>query len=315
MSGVVTLGESLGLVVARDVGGFDRQSSAEVTFGGAESNVAIGVARLGTPAAWIGRLGDDALGRRILRGLRAEGVRTHVVLDAGAPTGMMLKDRPRPDRSRVVYYRRGSAASRIEPRDLPVEVIRSAAVLHVTGINLAISAASAATTHAAVDLARDAGVLVSVDINHRARLWDAADTAAESYRALIAKADIVFAGDDEAALVTGTIDHGDQARALAALGPSEVVIKLGADGALAVRGGEVWRQPAFDVRVADTVGAGDAFVAGYLTELTAGRPVPRRLRTGAAAGALVCEMPGDWEGAPTRADLDALGQTGDPVQR
>jgi 2-dehydro-3-deoxygluconokinase len=315
VSGVVTLGESLGLVVATGIGGFDRQSSAEVTFGGAESNVAIGVARLGGAAAWIGRLGDDAVGRRILRGLRAEGVRTHVVVDPTAPTGMMLKDRPRPDRSRVVYYRHGSAASLIEPRDLSVDVIRSAAVLHVTGINLAISAASAATTHAAIDLARDAGVPVSVDVNHRSALWDAAATAAENYRALIAKADIVFAGDDEAALVTGTADHGEQARALAALGPSEVVIKLGAHGALAVRTGQMWRQPAFAVRVADTVGAGDAFVAGYLAELVAGRTVAQRLRTGAAAGALVCEVPGDWEGAPTRADLDSLETAGDPVQR
>ncbi|MCH1882007.1 sugar kinase [Agrococcus sp. ARC_14] len=318
MSGIVTLGESLGLIVGTRTGGFDLQSAAEVSFGGAETNVAIGVARLGGRAGWIGRLGDDAMGRRITRALRAEGVEAHVRLASDAPTAIMLKDRPRPDASRVTYYRTGSAASRMEPADLPVAVIREAALLHVSGINLAISHSSARTTLAAVELARDAGVPVSFDVNHRSRLWageQGRDSASAAYRALVALADIVFAGDDEAALVTDEDGHDAQAAALAALGPSQVVIKLGADGAFALHAGHRFDQTALRVTVVDTVGAGDAFVAGYLSEFVAGSSIEERLRIGAAAGAFACGMPGDWEGAATRADIEAMAIERDPVER
>lgn len=314
MTGVITLGESLGLVVGTRPGGFDVQSATEITFGGAETNVAIGLVRLGCPSSWIGRLGDDALGRRIVRGLRAEGVVSHVTLDGEAPTGLMLKDYPRPGTSRVAYYRAGSAASRIEPRDLPEDAIRAADVLHVSGINLAISPASARTTRAAIDIAREAGTLVSFDVNHRSRLWTG-EAARPAYREVIGLADVVFAGDDEAALVTGATAHDEQARALAGLGPAEVVVKLGADGAFALRDGCRVDQPVVPVTVVDTVGAGDAFVAGYLAELVAGGTVEERLRVGAATGAFACGMPGDWEGAATRADIDAIQRTGDPVER
>lgn len=318
MSTILTLGETMGLVIGTRVGGFDLQSAAEVSFGGAETNVAIGVARLGGSAGWIGRLGDDAIGRRIQRALRAECVSAHVRIDGGASTALMLKERPRPDSSRVTYYRAGSAGSHIEPADLPVDAIRDAAVLHVSGINLAISQSSARTTHSAVDIAREAGVPVSFDVNHRSRLWASGDgntQAAAAYRALIKKADIVFAGDDEAALVTGEQTHGAQAAALAALGPAEVVIKLGADGAFALEQGRRYDQAAIQVTVIDTVGAGDAFIAGYLSERVTGNPVAERLRVGAAAGAVACSMPGDWEAAATRADIAALTSDRDPVER
>lgn len=314
MNGIVTLGESLGLIVGTRTGGFDLQSGAEVTFGGAESNVAIGVARLGGQSGWIGRLGDDAIGRRITRALRAEGVEAHICLDTDAQTGIMLKDRPRPDASRVAYYRAGSAASRIEPTDLPSEVICDAAVLHVSGINLAISVSSARTTFAAIEIARSAGTLVSFDVNHRSRLWADTDAAA-AYREIVALADIVFAGEDEAQLITGLVGHDEQAHALAAFGPSQVAIKLGAHGAFALQEGRRFDQAALPVTVVDTVGAGDAFVAGYLAELVAGSPIQDRLRTGAATGAFACGMAGDWEGAATRADIDAMTTGSDPVER
>ena len=318
MSTIVTLGESLGLVVGTRPGGFDRQSLAEISFGGAESNVAIGVARLGGRASWIGRLGDDAMGRRITRALRAEGVEPYVTLDAEAPTAIMLKDSPRPNATRVTYYRAGSAASRIEPSHLPTDVIREASVLHVSGINLAISASSARTTRFAAETARDAGTLVSCDVNHRSRLWagDAGPAdAAAAHRELIARADIVFASEDEAELITGETDHGAQADALAALGPTQVVITLGERGAFAMVAGQRYDKPAIPVTAVDTVGAGDAFVAGYLTELVLGSPVDDRLHVGVAAGAFACCMPGDWEGAATRADIAFTATSGDPVDR
>lgn len=313
---VVALGESLGLLVAGRIGRLELVPSMDLGFGGAESNVAIGLARLGVASTWMGRLGDDAIGRLIARQLRAEGVDLAVTIDPVAPTAVMLKERPAPGASSVMYYRAGSAGSRLAPDHLHEAAIRSARLLHITGITAALGDSPRAAVHAAIDIARGAGVAVSFDVNHRSRLWSP-DAARDEYRALAARADVVFAGQDEAELLTGEREPEAQARALAALGASQAVVKLGADGALASEAGsaEVVRQPAFPVSVVDTVGAGDAFVSGYLAELLAGASLPARLRTAAASGAIACTAPGDWESAPDRAAIARLVQGGDPVQR
>lgn len=311
---VVALGESLGLLVASRIGRLELVPTMDLGFGGAESNVAIGFARLGAPVTWMGRLGDDALGRLIERQLRAEGVTVASTHDPEAPTALMLKERPAAGASAVSYYRAGSAGSRLAPEHLDLASIRDARVLHVTGITAALGDGPRAALDAAIDAARDAGTIVSFDVNHRSRLWSAA-LAVPAYRAIAARADLVFAGEDEAELLTGERDARRQADAIAALGPAQVVIKRGADGAIALVDGERAEQAAFPVQAVDTVGAGDAFVAGYLAELLAGAPLAERLRTAAACGALACTAPGDWEAAPDRAAIARLLGGGDPVQR
>lgn len=311
---VVALGESLGLLVASRIGRLELVPTMDLGFGGAESNVAIGLARLGAPVTWMGRLGDDALGRLIERQLRAEGVAVASTHDPEAPTALMLKERPAAGASAVSYYRAGSAGSRLAPEHLDLASIRDARVLHVTGITAALGEGPRAALDAAIDAARDAGTMVSFDVNHRSRLWSPA-LAVTAYRAIAARADLVFAGEDEAELLTGERDARRQADAIAALGPAQVVIKRGADGAIALVDGERAEQAAFPVQAVDTVGAGDAFVAGYLAELLAGAPLADRLRTAAACGALACTAPGDWEAAPDRAAIARLLGGGDPVQR
>ncbi|MEU7818581.1 sugar kinase [Pseudonocardia sp. NPDC049154] len=301
---VVTLGETMGLLAADTVGHLQHVSTMRLGIGGAESNVAIALARLGTPVIWIGRIGADSLGDRVVRELRAEGVDVHAVRDPGAPTGLMLKERPPGGGVRVWYYRHRGAGARLSPSDVDDEVIAGATLLHVTGITPALGDAPAKAVEHAVAVAREAGVTVSFDVNHRSTLWSDAE-AAPVLRALAASADVVFAGDGEAGLVlgTGTADPAELASGLADLGPSEVVIKLGEAGALALVCGRVHRQEAFPVTVVDPVGAGDAFVGAYLAERVAGTEVPQRLRTAARAGALMCTVPGDWEALPSRADL------------
>lgn len=311
---VVTIGESLGLLVAARIGRLELVPSMDLHFGGAESNVAIGLARLGVPVTWMGRLGDDAIGRLIERELRAEGVSPSITLDAEAPTALMLKERPAAGSSSVTYYRAGSAGSHLAPEDLDLERIRAARVLHVTGISAALGPSSHAALDAAIDAARAVGAIVSFDVNHRSRLWGAGQ-AAPVYRSLAARADLVFAGEDEAELMTGERDPLAQVDAIAALGPSQVVIKRGADGALGFADGVRLEHPAVAVEAIDSVGAGDAFVAGYLCELLAGADLIQRLRTGAACGAIACTAPGDWEAAPDRAAIARLLDGGDPVQR
>jgi 2-dehydro-3-deoxygluconokinase len=124
---------------------------------------------------------------------------------------------------------------------------------------------------------------------------------------LVRAADIVFAGDDEATLVVPPhADPLELAEALAALGPRQALVKLGEDGTAAVIDGERYVQPAVSVPVADTVGAGDAVVAGYLADLIAGADPAQRLRAAVTAGAFACTVPSDWEGLPRRDELDLL---------
>ena len=151
-------------------------------------------------------------------------------------------------------------------------------------------------------------MVVSFDLNYRANLWTAA-AAGQSYRALIPLADVVFGGDGEAALAVGDADSpAALAERLTALGPAQAVIKLGSEGAVACIDGELFRQDAIPIQPVDTVGAGDAFVAGYLTELMAGSTPAQRLKLAAKVGAFACLAYGDWEGLPRRTELALLQQ-------
>jgi 2-dehydro-3-deoxygluconokinase len=301
--GLVTLGETMGLLVQDEAGRAGPGAAFRLSFAGAESNVAIGVRRLGVPATWISRLGDDPTGAMIARELRAEQVEIRAGRGPG-PTGMMLRWRSGQGRTVVDYYRRESAASALAPADVGDELVAAAAVLHVTGITPALGAGPAAAVAHAVDVARAAGVVVAFNVNYRRTLWSAED-AATALRPLAERADVVLAGRDEAALLLGTAGAEPEvlAEALAGAGPSQVVVTLGRDGYAACIDGGSWRGCQDPVEAVDPVGAGDAFAAGYLADLMVGRPPEERLRTGAACGAFAVGVKGDWEALPTRADL------------
>ncbi len=317
-SGLVTLGETMGLLTPETPGPLHHARGLHLSIAGAESNVAIGVRRLGGAATWIGRVGADEVGDLVLRELRAEDVGTRVVRDTTAPTGLMLKTIRAAGITRVTYYRTASAGSRLSPDDLDEALIAGAGVLHVTGITPALGAGPAAAVQAAIEIAAGAGVPVSLDVNYRSALWDQA-TAGDRLRELTRRADVVFAGEAEATLLT-TASEGPAAspvalaRAIAADGPAQVVIKRGAAGCTAVIDGVELEQPAVPVLAVDPVGAGDAFVAGYLAELLAGQPPAVRLATAVAAGAFAVTVSGDWEGLPHRADLGLLHARDDVIR-
>jgi 2-dehydro-3-deoxygluconokinase len=310
---LLTVGETMGLVHSENIGALAVSDRLRFAFGGAESNVAIAAARLGADTHWIGRVGDDESGDVIRRELHAEQVALHAVVDPDAPTGFMVKTRPSADSTSVRYYRKGSAGSRLNPDDVPDGIVENAAILHVTGITPALSQSAADTVRSVVDRAGAAGVPVSFDINHRSRLWSA-EQAAATYRELARSATIVFAGDDEARIIVDGESPRELAIGMQMLGPSSVIIKLGAEGSHALIDGEEHVTRALRVPVVDTVGAGDAFVGAYLAELIADRPTAIRLATANAAGAFACQVPGDWEGMPRRRDLARI-QTMEPVDR
>jgi 2-dehydro-3-deoxygluconokinase len=310
---LVTLGETMGLFRPDGVGPGELVSSYHLASGGAESNVAIGVTRLGGSAHWIGRVGDDAIGRKVLRDLRGEGVAVSAIVDTEAGTGVMTKESRIPGRTAVHYARTGSAGSRLTASDIDPALIRSAGVLHVTGITPALSDSAQEALFRAVALARAAGVPVSLDVNHRPSLWRGRNPG-PVYERLVAAADIVFAGEDEAAIVVGDGPAAEQAHRVALLGPTTVVIKRGHAGAVARHGDELVDLPAVPIIPVDTVGAGDAFVAGYLVEHLAGVDTLTALTTAVRCGAFACLAPGDWESLPRLAEMGLLDAR-EPVAR
>ena len=311
---MVTFGETMALVSSDQTGPLAHCRSMNLGMGGSESNVAIGLRRLDTNAAWIGRVGDDSLGELVLRELRGEGVNAIGIRDPGAPTGLMIKERRSSVETKVWYYRGGSAGSRLCPDDIDADLIRSASILHVTGITPALSSSARDATFHALDIAREAGVPVSFDLNYRARLWSQ-DEAAAIYRRILERSDLVFAGDDEAAIAVGNAATSLKlAHRLSELGARHAVVKRGALGAAAVSAGIEYMQAAISITPVDTVGAGDGFVAGYLSEYLRGGDVRACLQTAVAVGAHVCLVSGDWEGLPRRSELARITSV-EPVAR
>jgi 2-dehydro-3-deoxygluconokinase len=304
MTGLFTFGESLGLLTPPAVGPLRTHGALRLSFGGAESNTAIAVARLGGDATWSGRIASDGLGDLIQTSLRGEGVTVLAVRDGGT-TSLMLKDRRSALRTEVRYWRGEGPGSRLHPDDIPADDLRRHRVLHVTGITAALSAGARDAVYAAVEIAKAADVDVSFDVNYRSALWHRA-TAAPVLRDLAARADILFVGDDELELLTDTDDLEIAAKELSERGPREVIIKRGEEGALLWAEGRHLPISSVAVPVVDTVGAGDAFAGGYLAELLRGAPVAERLGTAVRCGAYAVTVPGDWEAAPTRDDLADL---------
>jgi 2-dehydro-3-deoxygluconokinase len=314
-SQVVTLGECLASMVATTLGPLAEATTFERHVAGAEANVAVGLARLGHTVAYVGRVGADGFGTAIVRRLRGEGVDvTHVATDPDARTGVMIRERRTVGSAEVIYHRAGSAAARIAPDDIDRAadggVFEGARWLHLTGITPALSDSARAATVRARDVARDAGLTVSLDINLRRRLWSD-EIAGPTLRDLTAGVDVVLGSPDELAVIADSepaTDPAELAAAVATLGPATVVAKLGPDGALGLESGATpVHVPALAVgAVVDPVGAGDAFCAGFIAGRLDGVGHETALRMGNACGALAVAAVGDQAGLPDRAELGRL---------
>jgi 2-dehydro-3-deoxygluconokinase len=298
---VVTIGETMAAL--RTDGPLRLGGTARWSIAGAESTVAIGLARLGHATRWIGRVGADEPGALVLRTLRAEAVDTALArVDPDAPTGLILFEARVADLTRVSYYRAGSAGSRLTPADLDGGLPEGTRIVHVTGITPALGAGPAEAVLAAMEAGHRLGSEVCLDVNYRSRLWSRAG-AARALRPLLGMVDILIASDDELPIVA---PGADAAGALLRAGVREVVITSGADGARAVTAEGTAAVPARAVPVVDPVGAGDAFVAGYLSGVLEGLPVTERLQRAVTTAGFAVATRGDWEGLPTRAELALL---------
>ncbi|MBB6669089.1 sugar kinase [Cohnella nanjingensis] len=301
---VVTFGETMALLIGGSKG-IEHSPSMEKSFGGAESNVAIGLARLGHRAGWFGKLGDDPLGRSILKTIRGEGVDvSRAALTAEAPTGLMLREQLA-GRTSVYYYRKLSAASGMQPSDLDADYISQAKLLHLTGITPALSPSCRATVLEAVRIAKASGVPVLFDPNLRLKLWSL-DEARSVLLPLAREADYFLPGLDELKLLYETEDFETIVQRLREL-PGVSIVKGGDEETYYVDREQVTAVPYFKARqVVDPIGAGDGFCAGFLSGLLRGWAPVEAVRLGNLVGSMVVQVEGDWEGLPTGSDVDAL---------
>jgi 2-dehydro-3-deoxygluconokinase len=305
---VVTFGEAMVLLIAEQPGPLDQVGQFHKRTAGAETNVAIGLARLGLGVSWASRLGCDSLGRYLLRSIGAEGVDcSQVRMVADASTGMMLKGKVLDGSDPPIeYHRRGSAASRMTPGDIDEDWLLSARHLHATGVFAGVSAGCFELVREAMTRMRAAGRTVSFDPNLRPALWSSADAMRRGINELASMADWVLPGLEEGRLLTGLRSPEEIAGFYLDRGARLVVLKLGAEGAYFDNGKEHGRVPACRVEsVVDTVGAGDGFAVGVISGLLEGLDLRQSVARGAWIGAQAVQVAGDTEGLPSRAALVA----------
>lgn len=269
---VITVGETMATLIRDAVDG-----RYNLTHAGGESNVALGLAQLGHRVGWFSRLGDDQFGDTILTAIRRGGVEPLVARDSTRNTGLMIKEIGEHG-TRVRYYRTNSAASALQAP--PPDVLRGVKWLHLTGVTPALSPEARQATQDCFRHAKKADVLVSFDVNLRQRLWRDVQEAANVLLGFCRLADLVFVGDDEAEILTGSASSDDFAAAIDLQASQQLIFKRGAHGAEYIDTTLRLFEPALQVQVVDVTGAGDAFAAGYLSGLLRSVDVSRRLRLG-----------------------------------
>jgi 2-dehydro-3-deoxygluconokinase len=293
----VGLGEVLLRLASRAPERLEQVRQLDVSFGGTEANVLAALARLGLRTAWLSALPRNAWGDRVERELRGHGVDvSHVVWREGGRIGSYFLEYglgPRP--IRVLYDRQGSAFTTLAPDEVDWDVVRRSRLVHLTGVTLALGAQPRGLVERAVEEARAAGALVSLDVNYRASLWSP-EAARACLEPLLPRVQLVFVGLEDARRVLGLEGEPEAvAEALRRRLPRAIVaLTLGDRGSVVLsdRAYRPSRLYALDV-VADRVGAGDAFAAGFIQGLLGSQDVQRAVDHGTALAALKCTMWGD----------------------
>ena len=311
MLSAVCVGETMAMLTPVQAVPLHQATELHCGIGGAESNVAMGLAAMGLDSHWVGRVGRDGFGTRILNELSGHGVGVAgVEVDPALPTGLYVKvpaQESDPDGgSSVLYYRQGSAASAMGRETLANPVVagllEGAALIHLSGITAALSPECLELIEAVLTAPRN-GRTISFDVNWRAALWAGRDRSVLQRMANLA--DVVLVGKDEAEHAFGTTDEAELRRLLP--DPDVLVVKNEAISAIALnRNGSRDEVPALSVDVVEPVGAGDSFAAGYLSGMLFGLDQKASLRRGHVAAACTLTVHGDRGPLPEAAQLAAI---------
>jgi 2-dehydro-3-deoxygluconokinase len=306
---VVTLGETMIRLSPPGKQRIEQAVSLELRIGGAESNVAVDLARLGLRTAWVSRLVDNPLGRRIASEIRAHGVDTsHLIWTQDGRVGTYFVEFGAPPRPiRVWYDRADSAMARLSPEEIDWQVFGESRLVHLTGITVALSASCSQVVSLLVDRAREAGVTVSFDVNYRAKLWPP-ELAAEALSPICGKTDILFVGSHDAARLFACQGPPEQmADQLRGMFGARIIALTKADGgSVCLDDNGIYSEGPYPaVAEVDRVGAGDAFASGFLFGYLEGKDPALCLRYARALSAIKYSMPGDLA-ITTREELESL---------
>lgn len=303
---VVTIGETMAAFIPQKQGMLRYNCTYEMKIAGAESNLAVGLSKLGHGAGWFSAVGDDEFGHFVLNQIRSEGVDTsQVVVDSENRTGVMFKE-IRPEReTSVFYYRDGSAASHIRAEQVPWGYLEQAQFIHLTGITPLLSETLKETTLEILKRLKGK-VRISFDPNIRRKLWGTADHSG-LLRQIAGQSSVLLMGVSEAEEMYGIKNPDILADRLFQNGVLEyLAVKDGARGAHIYDRHSRFHIPPFKCCPVDMIGAGDAFNAAFLAGILEGRDLLTCGTMGGIAGAMATEVLGDTEGYPFKNQMDNL---------
>lgn len=306
-SGVMLIGEPMGLFIAQNEGPLEEVSGYSMAVAGAEFNVAVGLARLGHHVTYLTKLGNDPFGKRIVRVLNENHIGSEFVsYSSERATGFMLKSMVQQGDPEIFYFRKNSAASTLSKADVDRIDFSSYRYLHMTGILPALTASTREASFYLIETARKHNLSICFDPNLRPQLWESKEAMIETINQLAALSDYVFPGENEGEILTGSKDPEKISDFYLGLGAKAVITKLGGNGAFVADANERTLVPGFPVtKIVDTVGAGDGFAAGTISALLEGRSLQDAVRRGNAVGAIQVMSRGDNDGLPSR---EALAQ-------
>jgi 5-dehydro-2-deoxygluconokinase len=290
--------------------------------GGSATNIAVGTARLGVKSAMLTRVGDEHMGRFVRRTLAENGVDVGcVTFDPERLTPyVLLAVRAIEGFPRIFAY--GDAADlAVEEGDVDPGFVASSKALLVTGTPLSRPGARAASVKA-IEAAREAGTRVVFDLDYRPVFWGvasheqggemfvASEEVTEVYRSVLPDCDLLVGTEEEIRIAGGSTETREALRSIRRLSAATIVLKVGAMGAVVFPGEipgsleEGVRVPGFPVEVFNSVGAGDAFMSGFLSGWLREEPPEECLRLGNACGAIVVSRHGCSPAMPTREELE-----------
>ncbi|SFJ44394.1 5-dehydro-2-deoxygluconokinase [Halobacillus dabanensis] len=308
---VVTFGETMVLFTGNQSLPLEYVHQFNKQIGGAESNLSIGLKRLGHDVGWFSMLGEDPFGRYIHNFVRGEGVDTHACLYTDqAPTAVFFKEKLSAKNLNIYYYRKHSAASLLGPDDIDEDYISNARVLHLTGITPALSETCKQAVFHAIKIAKKHGLKIVFDPNIRYKLWDSYEEAREVMLQMAEQSDVILPGLDEAEFLTGKTEPEEIAESLIGNTDKTIVIKLGSKGAYYQNKYKSAYVSGYQVdEIMDPVGAGDGFAAGIISGVLNDEDMESAVKRANAIGAMIVQVNGDIEGLPTKAQVDAYVST------
>lgn len=302
---VITFGEAMAMFIADSPGPLHANRQFTMELAGAETNVAIGLAKLGLNVGFVSKVGTDAFGRFIIQTLQNQHVNIEQLqMDSDYPTGFQLKSQVIDGDPEVQYFRKGSAASHLNPSDFKDEYFRQARHLHVTGIPLAISNSTRDFAKHAIAFMKKQKKTITFDTNLRPSLWNSKEEMIKVTNKFANQANIVLPGLEEGQLLTGYQDPKDISSFYLDAGVEMVIVKLGKNGAFYKTSDHEGFVSGYKVKqVVDTVGAGDGFAVGIISGVLENLPIENTIARGNAIGALAIQSLGDNTGYPDQAKL------------